>query len=131
MHELSKVIEKQAEEKAVMIVEKEDEMDRERKEKQLKKLSKKDKEKLGALAEECHSNITDQSEALPLILKAMQGKPYLEKRELRWYKAADLGLTDEQFSVLAENAAPGFIELGKNKDGQLVWIAVSEALCAS
>jgi hypothetical protein len=131
MHELSKVIEKQAEEKALMIVEKEDEMDRERKEKQLKKLSKTDKEKLSALAEECHSNITGQPEALPLILKAMQCKPYLEKRELRWYKAADLGLTDEQFSVLAENAAPGFIELGKNKDGQLVWVAVSEALCAS
>src|SRR5690606_12042861 len=109
MHEFSKAIENKAEEKAVMIVEKEEEMDRERKEKQLKKLRRKDKEKLSALGEECQSAINEQAEVVEFIHKAIKGKPYLEKRGLKWYKAAALALTDEHFSKLAATAPPGVI----------------------
>jgi len=133
MQELSKVIEKQAEERAVMIVEKEEELERERKEKQLKKLPRKDKDKLSQFGDVSNAVLEKRNKenAVAFVLNAIKGQPYKVKRGLNWYKASSFGLTDEGFSKLAAETPPGFIELARNENGELIWVGVPEALCAS
>ncbi|CAM5543270.1 hypothetical protein TMEC54S_00430 [Thauera mechernichensis] len=133
MQELSKVIEKQAEEKAVMIVEKEEELERERKEKQLKKLPRKDKDKLSQFGDVSNAVLENRNKenAVAFVLNSIKGQPYKVKRGLNWYKASSFGLTDEGFSKLAAETPPGFIELARNENGELIWVGVPEALCES